>query len=115
VGPPLERTEDAVDGVPVRRRGILPAGEVGALLCDSLAGFVAYPAFFLPKSTIFAAYASCGVLPVCAWRCRSLPGGTAPRWTGSGDLQATAAAAHSWYGGHSLARQAERFRSLLAA
>jgi hypothetical protein len=115
VGPPLERPEDSVDGVPVRRRGVLPAAEVSRLLLGSLAGFVAYPAFFLPKSTIFAAYCAHGVLPVQAWRRRSRAGGTAPRWTGAGDLQATAAAAHAWYGGHSLKRQAERFRELLAA
>jgi hypothetical protein len=115
VGPPLERAEESVDGVPVRWRGVLPAAEVSALLCDSLAGFVAYPAFFLPKSTIFAAYCAHGVLPVQAWRRRSLEGGTAPRWTGAGDPQETAAAARAWYAGHSLERQAERFRSLLAA
>lgn len=114
VGPPLERTEDAVAGVPVRRRGLLPAEEVGALLCDSLAGFVAYPAFFLPKSTIFAAYCAHGVLPVQAWRRRSPAGGAAPVWRG-GDPQETAAAARAWYGGHSLERQVERFRGLLAA
>lgn len=113
VGPPLERTEDAVEGVPVRRRGLLPAEEVGALLCDSLAGFVAYPAYFLPKSTIFAAYCAHGVLPVQAWRRRSLPGGTAPWWTGSGDPQAVATAARAWYEGHSLAVQTEDFRRLL--
>ncbi|MFL6233508.1 MAG: glycosyltransferase family 1 protein [Thermoanaerobaculia bacterium] len=115
VGPPLERADESVDGVPVRRYGVLPAAEVGRLLLGSLAGFVAYPAFFLPKSTIFAAYCAHGVLPVQAWRRRSLKGGTAPRWMGSGDLQAAATAAHAWYGGHSLERQAERFRELLAA
>lgn len=115
VGPPLEETGAAVDGVPVRRLGVLPAAEVGELLGSSLAGFVAYPAYFLPKSTIFAAYCAHGVLPVQAWRRRSLPGGTAPRWTGSGDPQAVATAGHRWYGEHSLARQAERFRELLAA
>jgi hypothetical protein len=114
VGPPLERTEDSVDGVPVRRCGLLPAAEVGALLCDSLAGFVAYPAFFLPKSTIFAAYCAHGVLPVQAWRRRSPAGGAAPVWSG-GEPQEAATAARAWYGGHSLARQVERFRELLAA
>ncbi len=115
VGPLLEKTESTVDGIPVRRLGVLPASEVGELLGSSLAGFVAYPAFFLPKSTIFAAYCAHGMLPVQAWRRRSLPAGTAPRWTGSGDPQAVATAGHRWYGEHSLARQAARFRELLAA
>jgi hypothetical protein len=113
VGPPLERTEETVDGIPVRRHGVLPAAEVSRLLLGSLAGFVAYPAYFLPKSTIFAAYCAHGLLPVQAWRRRSLAGETAPRWTGSGDPQETASAAHAWYGGHTLARQAARFRDLL--
>jgi hypothetical protein len=113
IGPPLERTEEAVDGIPVRQLGVLPAAEASRLLLDSLAGFVAYPAYFLPKSTIFAAYCAHGVLPVQAWRRRSLEGGTAPRWTGSGDLQAAATAARAWYERHSLAVQTEAFRRLL--
>ena len=78
MGPPLEENGAAVDGVPVRRLGVLPAAEVGELLGSSLAGFVAYPAYFLPKSTIFAAYCAHGMLPVQAWGRRSLHGGTAP-------------------------------------
>jgi hypothetical protein len=114
VGPPLEENAAAVDGFPVRRLGVLPEAEVGELLGSSLAGFVAYPAFFLPKSTIFAAYCAHGVLPVQAWRRRSRAGGSAPVWRG-GDPQETASAARAWYAGHSLDRQAERFRELLAA
>ncbi|HEY3569719.1 MAG TPA: glycosyltransferase family 1 protein [Thermoanaerobaculia bacterium] len=114
VGPPLEGTEETVDGIPIRRLGVLPAAEVGRLLLGSLAGFVAYPAYFLPKSSIFAAYCAHGVLPVQAWRRRSPAGGPAPVWSG-GDPQETAAAARAWYRGHSLERQAERFRELLAA
>jgi hypothetical protein len=115
VGPPLESAEESLDGIPVRRLGALPAAEVSRLLLGSRAGFVAYPAFFLPKSTIFAAYCAHGVLPIQAWRRRSRAGGTAPRWTaGSGDPQAIASAAHAWYREHSLERQAERFHALLA-
>jgi hypothetical protein len=114
VGPPLEQPVESVDGVPVRQRDILPAAEVGALLCNSLAGFVAYPELFLPKSTIFAAYCAHGVLPVQAWRRRSPASGAAPVWSG-GDPQEAASAARAWYGGHSLERQVERFRELLAA
>jgi hypothetical protein len=114
VGPPLEGAEAPLDGLPVRRLGVLPPAEVSRLLLDSLAGFVAYPAYFLPKSTIFAAYCAHGVLPVQAWRRRSPAGGSPPRWTGSGDPQTAASAAHAWYGGHTLARQAARLRDLLA-
>jgi hypothetical protein len=114
VGPPLERMEE-VDGIPVRRLGVLPAAEASRLLLASLAGFVAYPAFFLPKSSIFAAYCAHGMLPVQAWRRRSPEGVPAPFWSGSGDLQGIADAARGWYVGHSLERQAERFRDLLTA
>ncbi len=107
VGPAVDLPE-TVEGIPVRGLGVLPPAEVSALLLGSAAGFLAYPPDFLPKSTIFAAYCAHGVLPVCAWH------GGRHHWTGEGDPQAVASAAREWYGGHALARQAERFRDLLA-
>ena len=91
--------------------GYRPGEEVSALLLGSIAGFLAYPPDFLPKSTIFAAYCSHGVLPICAW---DRDGAAPPYWRGSGDPQTVATAAHDWYAGHSLARQAEQFEALLA-
>lgn len=78
------------------------------LLLGSAAGFLAYPPPFLPKSTIFASYCAHGMLPVCAWH------GGRLYWTGEGDPQEIASSAREWYSGHTLARQAERFRDLLA-
>lgn len=112
VGPPLP-LPGALEGIPVRPLGVLPAGEVSEILRGSAAGFLAYPPAFLPKSTIFAAYCAHGVLPVCAWDRH--PADRPPYWTGDGDPAATAATAHGWYRGHSLALQAARFRELLAA
>lgn len=100
----------SINGAPVRRLGPLSGEEVSALLLGSAAGFLAYPPDFLPKSTIFAAYCSHGVLPVCSW---STDSAAPPYWRGAGDPQAVATAAHEWYAGHSLARQAERFQRLL--
>jgi hypothetical protein len=100
-------------GVPVRPLGVLPVGEVSGLLLGAAAGFLAYPPDFLPKSTIFAAYCAHGVLPVCAWDRH--PAERVPYWTGEGDPAAAAAAARGWYAGHSLERQAARFREMLAA
>ncbi len=114
VGAPVE-VPAAVDGAPVRRLGPLSGEEVSALLLGSAAGFLAYPPDFLPKSTIFAAYCAHGVLPVCAWDRDGAAPPAPPYWRrGSGDPQAVAAAAREWYAGHTLERQAERFRALLA-
>jgi hypothetical protein len=122
VGPPLGIAAEAaetIDGIPIRRHGVLSASKAGALLLDSLAGFVAYPPFFLPKSTIFAAYCAHGVLPVCSWP-RAVPDGEVSagrhywRPGAGGDPQGIATAARTWYESHSLPVQTEVFRRLLA-
>ena len=110
VGAPVE-VPASIRGAPVQRLGPLSGEEVSALLLGSIAGFLAYPPDFLPKSTIFAAYCSHGVLPICAW---DRDGAAPPCWRGSGDPQEVATAAREWYAGHSLERQAERFQGLLA-
>jgi hypothetical protein len=107
--------------VRVRRLGPLPGAEVSALLAGSLAGFIGYPAPFLPKSTIFAAYCAHGMLPVCAWpwpRRKVEP--APPFWrpdagVRGSDLQETADRARSWYGGHDLERHAALYRGLLSS
>ncbi|HSF44327.1 MAG TPA: glycosyltransferase family 1 protein [Thermoanaerobaculia bacterium] len=117
VGPPLPERPQRVAGVPVRSLGVLPAAEVSALLLDSLAGFVAYPAPFLAKSTIFAAYASHGLLPVSAWHRPRREAETPPPFWRPGapdEPQAVADRARAWYAGHSLDRHAAVYRSLLA-
>lgn len=48
------------------------------------------------------------MLPVCAWK------DGRHGWAKGQNPQAAATAAREWYGGHTLARQAERFRELLA-
>jgi hypothetical protein len=108
--------------VPVRRLGPLPEAEVSALLARSLAGFIGYPAPFLPKSTIFAAYCAHGMLPVCAWpRPRRKVEPAPPLWrpgpraeAGWSHWQDVADQAGAWYNGHSLERHAALYRGLLA-
>lgn len=115
VGPPAP-TPRSLGAVPVRALGSLSTAEVGALLLDCRAGFVSYPPGFLPKSTIFAAYCSHGLLPVCAWGRRSPDAGPLPPFWRPGtadDPQETAARAHAWYAGHALSRQAQVYRDLL--
>lgn len=116
IGPPIPHPAK-IGGVPVRGLGVLPAAEIGEILRGSAAGFLAYPPAFLPKSTVFAAYCSHGVLPICAWNHHPRDGALAAGfhyWIGAGDPQAIAATARYWYTGHTLAQQAEWFRDLLA-
>jgi hypothetical protein len=115
----------SLDGLPVRRLGVLPEAEAGAALLAARAGFLAYPPRFLAKSTIFAAYCAHGLLPVCAWK-RQEGGGEAPPFWRPGDggepravaptaeMAEVTAAALVWYREHSLALQVETYRGLLA-
>ena len=125
VGPLGEELPPAtIDGRPVRRLGALPSPEVEALLLDSAAGFLAYPADFLSKSTVFAAYCAHGVVPICASSRRNgggsltrgehyLPPRPAPP-PGAAELQAVAGRARAWYAEHSLERQMETFLGLIS-
>jgi hypothetical protein len=111
--------------VPVRRLGPLPEAEVSALMACSLAGFVGYPAPFLPKSSIFAAYCAHGMLPVCAWpwprRNVNRPEPEPPLWkpgrraeVSPSHFQDVADRAGAWYDHHALERHAALYRGLLA-
>jgi hypothetical protein len=110
--------------LPVRSRhlGPLPPAEVSELLANSVAGFLAYPAPLLPKSTVFAAYCAHRALPVCAWRrprleVEPLP----PCWNpksktadlGWDQLQDIADRAHAWYQDHALDHHAAAYHGLL--
>lgn len=123
LGPPLPALPAEVAGRPVRGHGYLPAPQVSALLSRARAGFVAYPAAFLAKSTIFAAYAAHGLAAACAWprpsRPRELLAGrhfwspASGEPVGGPNLPPLAAAAREWYAGHRLESQAPIFRRLL--
>jgi hypothetical protein len=136
LGPPLSELPARLDGVPVRALGTLPPAEASAVLLRCQAGFLAYPAPFLPKSTVFAAYCAHGLVPVCAGPHgprrppRPRPATVAdsadaaaerpPFWDLGGaepaprDPAELAARAHAWYSGHDLERQAAQFHLLLA-
>ncbi|MEA2602396.1 MAG: hypothetical protein QOF89_3388 [Acidobacteriota bacterium] len=117
VGPPGSVPVPAeVAGRPLRRLGELPAAEVGALLAQSLAGFVAYPARFLAKSTVFAAYCAHGMLPLCAARDENGDEDeTPPFWepASAEDPQRVADRARAWYGTHGAGVHAALYRELL--
>ncbi|HVT18472.1 MAG TPA: glycosyltransferase family 1 protein [Thermoanaerobaculia bacterium] len=120
LGPALERLPAHVGGIPVSALGPRSEDEVRAVLLRSYAGFLAYPAPFLAKSTIFAAYCAHGLVPVCAWPGRRRDGAEErpPCWEpgaepAPADAAGLAARARAWYGGHDLLRQAASFRALL--
>lgn len=120
VGPPAD-VPAAVDCMTVSRLGLLPAAEASRALLGARAGFLAYPAAFLPKSGVFAAFCAHGVATVCT---SSAPPSSRLRAgehylplpvKGPDDLQTIADAARSWYAGHGLGHHAEVLRDILAA
>lgn len=123
IGPPISTVPSRVGPAAVSSLGLLPGAEVGALLRSARAGYLAYPAYFLPKSTIFAAYAAHGLLPVRGWpKARERPPGELlpnvhfwePLADQAGSLGGIAAAARDWYLGHRLEVQAGTFARLLS-
>jgi hypothetical protein len=125
VGPPGNLGSTGVPaevaGRPLRRLGELPATQVGALLAESLAGFVAYPPRFLAKSTVFAAYCAHGMLPLCGAPSLDENGDEVPPcWEPNRhpatpeDLQALAGQARTWYRTHTAAVHAALYRELLS-
>ncbi len=125
IGPPTKVLPRKIADVPTRAHGRLDAHEVRAVMGDALAGFVCYPADYLAKSSIFAAYCAHGMVPVAPDRRRRASDGLRPgseflligsdppppgdpaRW------QAIASGAHEWYRGHSLAATACAFLELM--
>ena len=111
-----------VEGVPVRALGHLPPAELRGVLASARAGFVDYPSDYLGKSTVFAAYAAHGLLPVVSWRRGEdeaglkegvnywvpAPGAPAPR-----DPESIATQARTWYADHRLEIQVREYASLL--
>jgi len=117
VGPPGAGAPATCAGVPVTATGRLPATEVGRLLLESRAGFLAYPPDMLEKSSVFAALSAHGVATICAWaepRHGALERGRHfldPALLAAGLDSAlvrdVAGEAHAWYRTHTAARQAD--------
>ena len=111
IGPEFEAPGE-VDGIPVRRKGVLAVAEISRQLSRSTFGFLSYPRTRLAKSGVFAGYCAHGVIPVIA---RHFPGQvdgledgvhvlsphtqTAAQASG---LEGCSIAAWRWYAGHRL-------------
>jgi hypothetical protein len=101
-----------VDGIPVKRMGVLAAAEIDRQFTRTTFGYLAYPPNCLAKSGVFAAYSAHGVIPVIAQHFRAEIDGLrdgvhvlsaqtaktiAPR-----ELEECSIAAWRWYSGHRL-------------
>ena len=65
IGGRRQAPPSSVSGAPVTALGRLPAAQISALMCDASYGFLYYDASRMGKSTVFAAYAAHGLVPVC--------------------------------------------------
>lgn len=105
------------DGVPVKTLADLPDEAVSDVLADSRAGFIQYPQAFLGKSTVFGAFASHAVVPVCSWPSNGSADHVDYLWNPARDpspaWQEVADAARRWYQGHSLSRHAALYAAML--
>lgn len=64
IGPRLSLSAHTDVGVPVSTLGVLPRRSVSGILRNVRFGFVAYPFHAIAKSSVFAAYAAHGVVPI---------------------------------------------------
>jgi hypothetical protein len=117
------------DPVPVRVanirvsvQGHLAPAQARAILANARAGFLDYPSDFLGKSTVFAAYAAYGLVPVVSWRRGEEETGLKEGvnyWVPSRgdrvprDFEAIATRATAWYAEHRLDFQAGEYAKLL--
>ncbi len=112
--------------LPVRHtvKGILTAGSVDRELTEARAGFFTCPAAYLGKSTIFAAYAAHGLLPVTSAgnTLRNQDGPFAGEqflpvgdWAAAAPekLAAISQQAYQWYQRHKLGEQSQCYASML--
>ena len=110
--------------VPCVSKGNLPAEQVSEELLNARLGFFTYPAAYLAKSGIFAAYAAHGLAPVTyAENVADNDDGLRERdhfvsigsWYsyGAGEIKRVAEAAREWYARHKISAQATCYAEIL--
>ena len=125
IGPRDAKVPEEVGGLRVRSLGELSAGDISQLLSRCRVGVLDYPSDVLGKSTVFAAYAAHGVVPVIT-RFRDgnadglRDGGhfivareRMDRTYSTKELEAVSQAVSQWYAPHSLERQAAALSGIL--
>jgi hypothetical protein len=111
VGPEFSASSE-LNGIPVRRMGVLPMPDLANLLSQSKFGFVKHESFCLAKSGVFAGLCALGVIPVIAESFSGEVDGlkdgvqlVSPSTAAAamaGGLERCSAAAWHWYSGHRL-------------
>jgi hypothetical protein len=124
VGPECQ-SPSALNGVPVKPMGLLPANELPAVLSRARFGFVTHEWRYLARSSVLAAYCAHGVVPVVAGPFPRAVDGLAegvhvvgPRTAeavGQSGWESRSRAAWDWYMGHRLRVHAERYARWLGA
>ena len=121
IGTPLRIPQLSVR---ISQRGILSPQEISREMLDARAGFFAYPAAYLGKSTIFAAYAAHGLSPITfpANRVENEDGLkcgehylSANELLGcnAGKTEEIGTRAHTWYQEHSTKTQAQHYARVI--
>jgi hypothetical protein len=122
IGPRSRPVPARVAHLPVSAIGFVSSATVATILGEAKAGFIDYPSDMLGKSTVFAAYAAYGVVPVAPRRRGDEEPGlaagqnywpAAPDDTGRPDFAAIASKAEAWYAAHRLDVQAREFARAL--
>lgn len=65
IGEKTEYDFSATDNIELVETGILNSNKISTILSDSIAGVIFYPAAYLAKSSVFAAYAAHGLPVLC--------------------------------------------------
>ena len=111
-----------VGDIRVTAMGHLVPRDASEVLRNARAGFIDYPSDYLGKSTVFAAYAAHGLVPVVSWRRGEDEPGLAEGvnyWVPSAgaaaerDFEQIAQASARWYAGHGLVLQTRTYADLL--
>jgi hypothetical protein len=122
VGKQKQSVPAAFFGIPVAAKGMLPATELSKLLQTSRLGVLPYGnRSVLGKSSILAAYATHGVVPIALKVTNEDSDGLeanvnyliASQMDALNNLEAMQQNLRSWYSGHSLAVQAQRLADII--
>jgi hypothetical protein len=118
VGPEFDAPAE-LNGVPIRRMGVLAAPELAAILSQTMFGFVQHASICLAKSGVFAGFCALGTIPLVAEDFQDEVDGlkdgvhlVSPRTAAAavaGGLEKCSNAAWHWYSRHRLHVHAETY------